>query len=651
MQERMEFQTEARQLLDLMIHSVYSNKDIVLREVISNSSDALDKLRIESLQNEPLRGFWSDPNIRIEFDNQARTISISDNGIGMNRQEIVSNIGTIARSGTREFLTMLKSKSEGGESVNSELIGQFGVGFYSTFMIADRVTLLTRRAGEPEAWQWESTGDGTYTIEEAERAANGTTVTLHLKPADQEDAMNDYANEWTIRSIIKKYSDFVSYPIRLRTEKPATDDDTNEDSNGEGGGILTEQGTVIREETVNSMKALWTRPASEIQQAEYNEFYKHISYDWSDPLRAIHFRAEGTFEYFALLFLPSHAPSDLFMRDGARGLNLYVKRIFIMDDAKDLLPSYLRFVKGVVDSEDLPLNISREILQQNRQIQLMRKRITKKVLDTLGQLRDSDQQQYGTFWKEFGSVVKEGVYQDEENREQLLGLGLFDTTHGDGKTTLKEYIERMKEEQEGIWYIAGENLSVLQNSPHLEAFRDRGHEVILLSDPIDEIWTGMVTEFQGKKLQSITRGNIDLGSKEEKKEQEKERQEKAQEFGPLLGAIKERLHDGVKEVRISNRLRSSAACLVADENDMTPQMEKIMRAMGQEPPRSKRILEVNPDHPVLGKLLAMQSNNLSDPQLGDYIDLLYGQAILAEGGDLPDPTHFSRLVANLMVQA
>lgn len=643
----MEFQTEARQLLDLMIHSVYSNKDIVLRELISNSSDALDKLRIESLQNEPLRGLWSDPAIRIEFSTEARTISISDNGIGMNRQEIVANIGTIARSGTREFLTMLKSKSEGGQPLNADLIGQFGVGFYSTFMIADRVTILTRRAGEPEAWQWESTGDGTYTIEEASRAANGTTVTLHLKPSDHEDAIHDYADEWTIRRIVKKYSDFVSYPIRLRTEKPATDDDKND----AGGGILTDHGTVIRDEVLNSMKALWTRPTSEIQPAEYNEFYKHIGHDWSDPLRAIHFRAEGTFEYFALLFIPPRAGMDLFSREGSHGLSLYVKRIFIMDDAKDLLPSYLRFVKGVVDSEDLPLNISREILQQNRQIQLMRKRITKKVLETLAELRDSDPEKYAAFWKEFGSALKEGIYQDEENREQLLGLGLFDTTEGDAKSTLKEYVEKMKEGQEGIWYITGENLGVLRNSPHLEAFRDRGHRVLLLSDPIDEIWTGMVTEFQGKKFQSITRGDIDLGSKEEKTEHEKERKEKTEEFGPLLGAIKERLQEDVKEVRIGNRLRSSAACLVADDNDMTPQMEKIMRAMGQEPPRSKRILEVNPDHPVLGKLLAMQSNNLADPQLEDYIDLLYGQAILAEGGDLPDPAHMSRLIAQLMVQA
>lgn len=642
----MEFQTEARQLLDLMIHSVYSNKDIVLRELISNSSDALDKLRIESLQNESLRELWSDPNIRIEFDKEARTVSISDNGIGMNRAELVTNIGTIARSGTREFLTMLKSKSEGGDAVSADLIGQFGVGFYSTFMIADRVTLLTRRAGESEAWQWESTGDGTYTVEEAERAGQGTTVTLHLKPVDREDSMNDYADEWTIRSIIKKYSDFVSYPIRLRTEKPATDEDKNEE-----GGLITEHGTVIREETINSMKALWTRPASDIQQSEYNEFYKHISHDWSDPLRAIHFRAEGTFEYFTLLFIPSRAPFDLFMREAVRGLHLYVKRVFIMDDAKDLLPTYLRFVKGVVDSEDLPLNISREILQQNRQIQLMRKRITKKVLDTLGELRDSDAEKYATFWKEFGSALKEGIYQDEENREQLLGLGLFDTTYGDAKVTLKEYIERMKEGQEGIWYITGENLGILRNSPHLEAFRDRGHEVLLLSDAIDEIWTGMVTEFKGKKFQSITRGDVDLGSSEEKKEQEKERKEKTQEFGSLLGTIKEHLQNDVKEVRISNRLRSSAACLVADENDMTPQMEKIMRAMGQEPPQSKRIMEVNPDHPVLEKLLAMQSSNLNNPQLGDYIDLLYGQAILAEGGDLPDPTRFSRLIAELMVKA
>jgi len=645
MSERFEFQTEARQLLDLMIHSVYSNKDIFLRELISNSSDALDKLRIEALRNDTLREPGHDPHVRLEVDKEARTLTVNDNGIGMNREELIENLGTIARSGTKEFLSMLKSREEGEGSVSADLIGQFGVGFYSTFMVADRVTVLTRRAGENHAWLWESTGDGTYSLQEAQRPGHGTTVTLHLKPVDSDNALHDYTDEWTIRGIVKRYSDFVTYPIRMRVERAATEADK------EQGGIVDEKGMVVRDETLNSMKAIWTRPQSDVSEAEYNEFYKHISHDWTDPLRTIYFRAEGTFEYYALLFIPSKAPFDLFMREGERGLHLYVKRVFIMDDAKDLIPLYLRFVRGVVDSEDLPLNISREILQQNRQIQMIRKRVTSKVLDTLAEMKEGDRETYRTFWGEFGAVLKEGIFQDPENATRILDLLLFRSTASSEPTSLREYIGRMPEGQKDIYFISGEDPVVVENSPHIEAFREKGYEVLLLTDPVDEIWTESTSEFEGKKLQSITRGEIDLGTQEEKAKAEEERKEQIREFGALLSTIRSRLDEKIKEVRLSSRLRSSAVCLVADEQGVTPHLEKIMRAMGQEPPKTKRIMELNPEHPLLAKMQGILSNDPNDPRLGDYIDLLYGQALLAEGSQLPDPGRFSRLVADLMVQA
>ncbi len=646
MSERFEFQTEARQLLDLMIHSVYSNKDIFLRELVSNSSDALDKLRIESLRDDNLRDLMRDPHIRIQPDKEAHTLTISDNGIGMDREELIRNIGTIARSGTKEFVAMMKSRADGEASVPADLIGQFGVGFYSTFMVADRVTLVTRKAGESQAWRWESTGDGSYTLEEAERDTHGTTVTLHLKPVDRENALNDYTDEWTIRGIVKRYSDFVTYPVRMRTARPAGDKEKEEGS----GAIIDEKGMVVTDDTLNSMKAIWTRPAGEASQQELNEFYKHISHDWSDPLTSIHFRAEGTFEYYTLLFIPSRAPFDIFMREGERGLHLYVKRVFILDDAKDLLPLYLRFVKGVVDSEDLPLNISREILQQNRQIQLIRKRITKKTLDTLGEMKEKESEKYLTFWRELGAVLKEGIFQDQENMQQILDLAYFRSTASEELISLKDYIGRMKEGEESIYFISGDDRSVLENSPHMEAFREKGYEVLFLTDPVDQIWTTSAVDFQGKKFHSVMRGDIDLGSQEEKAREEEERKEKALEYGALLTTIRQRLDENVKEVRLSNRLRSSAVCLVADESDMSPQVEKILRSMGQETPKSKRIMELNAGHPVVARMHDILNNDPVDPRLADYIDLLYGQALIAEGGQLPDPGRFSRLVADLMVR-
>ena len=647
--QKFEFQTEARQLLDLMIHSVYSNRDIFLREVISNASDALDKLRIESLRNDELV-MPAEPQIRIDVDRTSRTLSIIDNGIGMSRDEIITNIGTIAKSGTKEFLEAMRASKDASKGA-AELIGQFGVGFYSTFMVADRVTILTRRAGDQGAWRWESTGDGTYSIEEAERPTHGTTVTLHMKPVDADGESKEYLDEWTIRSIVKRYSDFVTYPIRMRVERSVQPRD-EQGKPIEGASAET----VVEDQTLNSMKALWTRPKEQVSQEEYNEFYKHISHDWNDPLTTFTVRAEGTFEYYALLFIPSRAPHDLFFHERTHGLQLYVKRIFILDEAKDLLPTYLRFLKGVVDAEDLPLNISREILQENRQIRMIRGRVARKTLDTLGELLRTDREKYLTFWREFGAVLKEGIFQDHENRDRILDLALFSSTDPDlqsngALTTLGEYVGRMKEGQEAIYFISGDNRDVLLKSPHLEAFAAKGLEVLLLSDPVDEIWANGEIEYNGKPLRSIARGEIDLGTEEERKESEAKRQAGQERYGAVLEAIKESLKEQVSEVRLSSRLTSSAVCLVSGEHDMSPQMAKIFRAMGQEAPKSKRIMELNPDHPVLTKLQSLYEKEGSSAEIGQYAELLYGQALLAEGAIPEDPARFSSLVAELMVRA
>ena len=646
--QQFEFQTEARQLLDLMIHSVYSNRDIFLREIVSNASDALDKLRIEALRNDEL-AMPEAPEIRIDVDRATRTLSVIDNGIGMNRDELIRNIGTIAKSGTREFLDAMRASKEGAPGA-AELIGQFGVGFYSTFMVADRVTVVTRRVGESQAWHWESTGDGTYMIEEAERPTHGTTVTLHMKPTDGEDA-KEYLDEWTIRGIVKKYSDFVTYPIRMRVERQ----EQHRDAQGNPiDGAAAE--TVVRDETLNSMKALWTRSQSSVTPEEYSEFYKHIAHDWNDPLTTFTVRAEGAFEYYALLFIPSHAPFDLFYHEKQHGLQLYVKRIFILDEAKDLLPTYLRFLKGVVDAEDLPLNISREILQENRQIRMIRNRIARKTIDTLAEMLRTDREKYLAFWKEFGAVLKEGIFQDHENRDALLDLALFSTTdpalRADAKlTTLGEYVARMKEGQEAIYFISGDNRDVLLQSPHLEAFDAKGYEVLLLSDPVDEIWANGEIEYQGRRFRSIARGAVDLGSEEERKADEAKREEGAREYADVLGALQKQLDENVSEVRLSSRLRSSAVCLVSGEHDMSPQMAKLFRAMGQEAPKSKRIMELNPDHPILRTLQSIVGAEGAEATLADYAELLYGQALLAEGVVPDDPVRFSRLVADLMVKA
>ncbi|MHB2017075.1 MAG: molecular chaperone HtpG [Candidatus Xenobia bacterium] len=642
--ETREFQAEARQLLQLMVHSVYSNKDIFLRELISNASDALDKLRLEKLLNEKLEADVSDLHIELMPDKDNRTLVIRDNGIGMNREEVITLIGTIAKSGTAEYLAMMREKKE--QPSTAELIGQFGVGFYSCFMVADKVTLRTRRAGETQGTRWESEGDGKYTIEDLESTPQGTEITLHLKTPDPEDGLHDYTDPWKLREIVKHYSDFIAYPIRMETTRKEVDRD--KDGKPLEGAIPR---TVTDNETLNSQKAIWTRSKDEVKPEEYNEFYKHVSHDWSDPMRTITLKAEGTFEYQALLFIPSHAPFDLYMRDGKRGVQLYVKRVFIMDDCEELMPEYLRFVRGVVDAQDLSLNVSREILQQDRHVQLMRKRLIKKVLDTAREMLEGERETYLKFWKEFGRVLKEGLYLDAENRNALLEISLFPSSHSDKLTTLKEYISRMKEGQEAIYFLTGENRGAVENSPLLERFKEKGYEVLLLSDPVDSLWVDTVHEFEGKKLQSIAKGDIELGSEEEKKQQKAEREEKSKTFAALLSWLTGQLSADVKEARLSNRLTSSPACLVSDEHDVSPALERLMRATGQEPPKVKRILEINPAHPLIEKLHALYEAKSNDVLLHQTAEVLYGLAVLAEGGELADPNRFTKMASELLVKA
>lgn len=628
--ETFEFQVEARQLLQMMIHSIYSNKDVFLRELISNSSDALDKLRLETLRDDKIQADTSDLHIAIEADQEKRTLTVRDNGIGMSHDEVVQLIGTIANSGTAKFLQELKEAKDSAAS--EELIGQFGVGFYSSFMVADEVTLLTRRAGEDTGTRWQSSGEGTYTVESVDDAPQGTSVTLRLKPEDAEDKLFDYASPWKLREIVKRYSDFITWPIRMEA-------------------VAGEEGAEPGTETVNSMKALWARSKDSVTDEEYSELYKHISHDWTEPLETIRMQAEGTFEYQALLFLPSHAPQDLFMQDHKRGVQLYVKRVFIMDDCEALMPTYLRFVKGVVDAQDLSLNVSREILQQDRQIEMMRRRLVKKVLSTVKDMRAGSPEKYGTFWKEFGRVLKEGLFQDFENRDAILEICSFASTRDEEEpTTLRSYVERMKEGQEQIYYMTGESRAAMESSPHMEAFRAKGYEVLLLTDPVDEVWVQSVPEFDGKPLQSISKGEVDLDTDEEKKEVEAEREQQQQEYAGLLTWMTEQLGDTVKEVRLSSRLTVSPACIVSDTHDVTPALENMYRAMGQEVPQIKRILELNPSHALISglkKAHAEQSGkDSSSAELAETAELVHGLALLSDGGELSDPSRFSRLMAD-----
>ncbi|MFE9370476.1 molecular chaperone HtpG [Streptomyces sp. NPDC006711] len=632
--ETLEFQAETRQLLRLVIHSIYSNKDIFLRELISNASDALDKLRLESLTDSDLAGAdTSDPHISLEVDKDARTLTVRDNGIGMSRDDLVELIGTIAKSGTAGLLEKIKESKDAATAEN--LIGQFGVGFYSAFMVADKVTLRTRRAGTDSGTQWESDGEGTYDIQAVDGLPVGTSVTLHLKPANSEDGLADYLSESKIRQIVKQYSDFIRWPIRMATERT--------DAEGE---------TTREVDTLNSMKALWARPRSEVTEEEYNEFYQQISHDWLAPAETIHMRAEGTFEYEALLFIPSQAPFDLFSRETKRGVQLYVKRVFIMDDCEALMPNYLRFVKGVVDAHDLSLNVSREILQHDRQIRGVRRRLVKKVLGAIKDMQTKDAERYVKLWAEFGRVLKEGLIEETDNTDALLELVSAASTHDPEKTTtLREYVGRMKDGQDTIYYLTGENRAMVENSPHMEAFTAKGYEVLILTDPVDEVWVDRVTAFDGHRLQSIAKGQVDLEeSGDGDQEADTQKNQREQDFAALLPWLTTTLSEHVKEVRLSSRLTTSAACVVGDTHDVTPTLEKMYRAMGQQLPTVKRILELNPTHPLVTALRTAHDANADDPALAETAELIYGSALLAEGGDLPDPSRFTRLLTERLAR-
>jgi molecular chaperone HtpG len=633
--ERHEFQTEVRELLDLMIHSLYSHKDIFLRELISNASDALDKLRFEMLSRPELTPQGA-LEIRLEADKGARTLSVHDNGIGMSREELVANIGTIARSGTREYLRTVREArpvGDGGPTAPDvpqaapnpptplEMIGQFGVGFYSSFMVAERIVVVTRRAGETAATRWESSGDG-YTLADAERATAGTTVTLHLKPVDEEDGLKDYTERFILKEIVKRYSDFVSYPIHFG------------------------------DETLNSMKAIWARGKDEVTEDEHREFYKHISHDWNDPLEHVSVHVEGSFEARALLYIPSKAPFDIHHRDGEhRGLQLYVKRVFIMDDWRELLPPYLRFVRGVVASDDLSLNVSREILQKDRQVQAIKKHLVRRILGALKEMKEQRPDRYRTFWTEFGAVLKEGLISFEEGHDKVLDLVLAPSTDSADPIPLTDYVRRLKEGQDALYYMTAASRDVAQRSPHLEAFRARGWEVVLFLDPIDELWLRLPRELDGKTLVSAAKGDLQLGSDEEKKRAEETRKESEESLKDLLTALRAALQDEIKDVRLSSRLTESPACLVGDAGDLSPQMQELLRRAGQDVPKVKRILELNPTHPIVTTLRQIHAVDAHDARLALYADVLYGQALLAEGGALPDPAAFSRRLTELMLQA
>lgn len=649
--EVFQFKSEARQLLDLMIHSLYSNKEIFLRELISNASDALDKLRFEALTRPELRD--DEPlAIRIwaEKGDAGRRLHIEDNGIGMSRDEVIENLGTIARSGTKEFAARMAearaAEAKGDDSPEVEsLIGQFGVGFYSSFMAADKVTVVTRKAGDEGATRWVSTGDGTFSVDDAQRDSAGTTITLELRDADDDNGLPDFTAEWVLKQTVKKYSDFVQYPIQLRTERTETPtDDEGEEIEG------AEPVTTVEWQTVNSMKAIWARNKSDVSDEEYAEFYKHVAHDWEAPFETIAFKAEGMFAYQALVFVPNRAPFDLFYRDQKYGLQLYVNRVLIKDKADELLPDWLRFLKGVVDSPDLSLNVSREILQNDRRVNSIRKKIVRKTCEALEAIQKDDRDRYVGFWDKFGRVLKEGVT-DYESKDRVLPLLMFaSSADAEKQTTLAEYVARMPEEQDAIYYITGESRAACERSPHIEAFLDKGYEVLFLTDPIDEIMMGHLTDFEEKKLQSVGKGAVELGTDEEKKLAEEARKEKEAAHASLLELIGKALDEHVKEVRLSSRLKSSPVCLVGDEFDMTPGLQRLLEQSGQATKKQKRILELNPDHPVLAKMQALFEADAADPVLADYAHLLHGQALIAEGSPLPDPAAFARRVAELMVR-
>jgi molecular chaperone HtpG len=646
--ETFSFKSEARQLLNLMIHSLYSTKDIFLRELISNASDALDKRRFEALTNPSLLG---DEPLRVRVRGAGEgeyggVLVIEDNGIGMSRDEMIQNLGTIAHSGTKEFLSKIKESKERGEQGAVEsLIGQFGVGFYSSFIVAHTVEVVSRRAGADEAWLWRSQGDGEFSVEPASREAAGTTITLHLREPNQEDGLEDFSKEWTLRSTIKRYSDFVQYPIELwaSSSEPVMGDEEE----GEEASERT-PARVWGWEQVNSMKAIWSRDPAEVTDEEYADFYKHVSKDWTAPADRLRFKVEGSMEFTALLFVPSRRPHDLFYREQKFGLQLYANRVLIKESAEELLPSWLRFMKGVVESPDISLNVSREMLQQDRHVRVIKKQVISKTLKHLEETLKERREAYVELWKNFGEVLKESSV-DYESGEKVKPLFLFKSSAQEGLTTLDEYIERMKEGQSHIYYATGESVESIQRSPHLEAFKEKGVEVLYLDQPIDEWLVGNLTEYNDKELRSVSKGALDLGTEEERKKAEEERVEAEKGSASLLEKLKGPLSEHVKEVRLSSRLTTSPACLVVDEHALSPQMQRMMEQLGEKgAPKSKRILELNPKHALFERLKGELGGDDAG-RAAHYAQLLYGQALIAEGSPVSDPTAFTEALTALMV--
>jgi len=627
-----EFRTEVQQLLKIIINSLYSNPEIFLRELISNASDAIDKLRFKAQTHSEILGDHADFKIKIRTGKDSQTLEISDNGIGMTYDEVMDNIGTIAKSGTTAFLEALEATKKTDETIAPELIGQFGVGFYSAFIVAEKVTLITQAAGSDTATRWESFGDGSFTIEETTREGRGTSVILTLKkPENDED---DFTDEWTIRRIVKKHSDFVAYPIVMDVEKeePVFDDD--------GKPIEGKTKKVIREETLNSMKAIWTKNKKNVTDEEYEEFYKHLGHDWNSPLAHLHLKLEGTTEYTALLYIPSQAPFDLFQPDFRHGVRLYCKKVLIMDHCTELIPEYFRFVKGVVDASDLNLNVSREILQQDRLVRNIRRNLVKKLFELLETL---DQEKFNTFYGEFGSILKTGILTDSENKKRIADLLRYKTTKsGNEWITLKKYIENMKSDQKHVYYITGDTLSSILNSPLLEKLKEKDYEVILMNDPVDEWVVRALNEYEGKQLKSAEKGDLDID------ESDKNQNDR---YSGLFDFIRSNLDAKVKEVRPSSRLKDSVACLSGDEHDLSPFMEKILKATGQQPPENKRVLELNTDHPVLDKIKHLYDKDKDDPVLKEYSSLLFDIAVIGEGGKLENPSLFGKMVGKLLADS
>jgi len=627
--EQIEFKAEVKELLNLVIHSLYTNKEVFLRELISNASDAIDKARYEGLTDNDILESEEEWKIKLIADKEKGTLTVSDNGIGMTREEIIEELGTIAHSGTKEFLKMLKEKDV---KDNPELIGQFGVGFYSAFMVADKVTVISRKAGskEKKGIKWESMADGAFTVEETEKEKKGTDIILYLREDEKK-----YLEMWEIRSIVRKYSDYIEHPVVMDVEREKEDENDKE-----------KKIKYTEEETLNSRKAIWLKSKSEITDGEYNDFYKHLTRDFQDPAKVIHYKAEGTSEFNALLYIPSMAPFDILYKDYKVGLTLYVKRVQIMEHCEHLIPLYLRFVKGVVDSSDLPLNISRETLQNNRQVEIIKKNVTKKIFDTLTDMKKNEYDKYVKFYKEFGKILKEGIHFEYSKKEEIADFLLLETTktETDKFRTLQDYVNDMKEGQEEIYYIVGSSKEELMNSPYMEAFKEKDYEVIFMLDDIDDIIMSSFYEYKGKKFKSIIKGDINLDKKDDA-----EKEETKKKYEKLIELVKDQLKDEVKDVKFSQRLTDSPCCLVADEDAMNPSMEKLFKAMGKDFPGSKKVLELNPEHQVLEVMNKLFEKDKEDKVLKEYIDLLYDQALIMEGSKVKDPVAFAARVSKLMV--